>query len=87
LLCLISSSLSDWSAAYVGTIDPEKAEGIAKAFGEEIVDVTEDVLGPDGEVNPYEKREEPVNKEKKKERKNKKKKNESRISGFDDFRI
>jgi len=76
------SSLSDWSAAYVGKIVPEKAEGIATVFGEEIVDVTEDVLGPDGEVNPYEKREEPVKKKKKN-----KKKNESRISGFDDFRI
>jgi hypothetical protein len=46
--------------------------------------VTEEYLGPDGEVNPYEKREEPVKKEKKKK---KEKKNESRISGFDDFRI
>ncbi len=75
------SSLSDWSAAYVGKIVPEKAEGIATAFGEEIVDVTEDVLGPDGEVNPYEKREEPVKKKKKN-----KKKNESRISDFENFR-
>ena len=71
------------TTAYVGTIDPEKAEGIANAFGEEIVDVTEDVLGPDGEINPYEKREEPV--KKKKVKKNKSKKNESRISNFKSF--
>lgn len=74
------------STAYVGKIDPEKAESIANAFDEKIVDVDEEALGPDGEVNPYEKREEPVKKEKKKKKK-KEKKNESRISGFDDFRI
>jgi hypothetical protein len=82
------SSYSYGSTAYVGKIDPEKAESIANAFDEKVVDVDEEALGPDGEVNPYEKREEPVMKEKKKkEKKKKEKKNESRISGFDDFRI
>ena len=74
------SSYYSGSTAYVGTIDTEKAEGIASAFDENIVDVTEESLGPDGEVNPYEKREEPV-------KKKGKKKNESWISGFNDFRI
>jgi hypothetical protein len=72
------------TTAYVGTIDTEKAEGIASAFGEEIVDVTENTLGPDGEVNPYEKREEPVKKKVKKKKKVNKK-NESRISNFKNF--
>lgn len=73
------------SVAYVGKIDPEKAEGIAKAFNEKIVDVTEEALGPDGEVNPYESREEPVKKKRKMKKKGKKK-NESRISDFENFR-
>lgn len=73
------------TTAYVGTIDTEKAEGIASAFGEKIVDVTENTLGPDGEVNPYEKREEPVKKKVKKKKKKVNKKNESRISNFKNF--
>jgi hypothetical protein len=71
------------TTAYVGTIDQEKAEGIANAFDEKIVDVDEEALGPDGKVNPYEKREEPV--KKKENKKKEKKKNESRISDFENF--
>jgi len=81
-----AAAYSYQSVAYVGKIDPEKAESIANAFDEKIVDVDEEALGPDGEVNPYEKREEPVKKEKKEKKGKKNKKNESRISDFENFR-